>query len=325
MGEDIMWKVETKKALELNAIHGFQGIAYDGDYFYFTVRDENKIIKYDVSFKQIECIETCRCYTYICYDTMEDCFFATAREDSSCIYKLNSCFEQIGELSISTPELRERKVNGISHNYKSNKLFISYSNVIVSMDKHSSNECSIIYRNRNKRIQGVTDIFSCNICYGILRPKQEIRISSLRGRFIQRIHISSCFRIESMVSVTNVKNSKKSHLYILLTNRNGEQFIMECIVEDCSMNEHNKCCCDALEWIALEETKIAHFLNKESDKLAKVISTSNNTEEINAAITSLIKIIDKAANRERELTDKLQKLMEHCDFCDEIESYEDED
>jgi len=318
-----MLKVETKKALELNAIHGFRGIAYDGHWFYLTVEDENKIIKFDVSFNQIECFETCRCYTYICYDSIEDCFWATDREDSSCIYKLNDLFVQIDKLDISIPGVRGRKVNGISDNYRYDKL--SFSNVTVSMDKHSLNDCSILYSSCNKRIRGVTVLFSSYICYGISRSRQEIRISSLHGRLINRIYVPSCYRIVSMVSVLNARNCGKSHLYILLTHRNGGQFVMECIVEDYSIYEHEKCCCEALESIALKGTMIAHCLNVESDKLINIIHASNNAWEINAAITLLCKLIDRAANQERELTDKLQKLMEHYDFCNEMCSYEDDD
>lgn len=320
-----MLKVERKKALELNAIHGFRGIAYDGFWFYLTVADENKIVKYDVSFNQIECFETCRCYTYICYDSIEDCFWATDREDSSCIFKLNNWFESIDKLEISIPGFRGRKVNGISQNCRTNKLFISFSNAIVSMDKHSSNECRILYGSCNKRIQGVTDIFSSNIGYGITRQKQEIRISSLRGRLNNRIHVPSCFCIESMVSVSSIRNCGRSHLYILLTHRNGGQFVMEFLVEDCRICERERCCSEALDSIASEEVRIAHCLNVESDKLMNIIHSSNNEREINVAITLLIKLIDRVAKEERELTDKLEKLMEHCDFCNEMCSNEDED
>lgn len=319
-----MLRVERKEALELNAIQGFKGIAYDGNWFYLTVENESKIIKYDVCFNQIGSFETDTCYTYICYDSIDDCFWATDREDSSCIYKLNESFELLAKLSISIPDALGRKINGISHNYISDKLFISFSNVIVSMDKHSLNDCNILYRSGNKRIHGVTDIFSSYICYGISRSKQEIHISCLCGNLIKRIHIPSCFCIESMVSVSNVRACGISHLYMLLTSRNGEQFVMEFMVEDCRISEHEKCCCEALDSIAAEEAMIAHCLNVESDKLINIIHSSNNTREIEAAMTLLCKLIDRAANQERELTDKLLKLMEHCDFCNEMCSYEDE-
>ncbi len=320
-----MLKVETKKALKLNAIRGFRGIAYDGLWFYLTVENENKIMKFDVSFYQIECFETCRCYTYLCYDSIEDCFWATDCEDSSCIYKLNNIFEQIDNLSISIPGVRGRRVNGISHNYESDKLFISFSDAIVIMDKHSFNDCSIFYSSYNKRIRGATDLFSSYICYGILRPRQEIRICSLNGRLINRIFIPSCFHIVSMVSLPNGRNCSEHHLYILLTHRNGGQFAMKCIVKDYNIYKHEKCCYETLEWISLKENRLAHCLNVESDKLITTIHSSNNVTEINNAITLLCKLIDKVAREERELTDKLQKVMEHCDFCNETCLYRDND
>jgi hypothetical protein len=318
MGVDNMLKIETKKALEINAIHGFRGIANDGGCFYFTVKDENKIIKCDVCFNPIKCFETCRNYAYICYDSNEDCFWATDYEDSSCIYKLNNSFVEIGKRVILIPELREKEINGISHHAKSDRLFISYSNAIVSMEKYSLSDCRILFRSCKKRIRGVTDLFTCFICFGVTRPRQEIRISSLCGGQSKSICIPSCFRIESMVSVPNDKNYGESHLFILLTKQGGEQCVMECIVEDLCIYEHKRCCCDKLEEIAKKEAMIAHCINEESEKFINIINSSNNTREINAAMTSLIMIIDRAANEERELSNKLQKLMEHCDFCNEM-------
>lgn len=322
-----MLKVERKKALELSASHSFRGIAYDGFWFYLTVEDKNKIEKYDASFNQVECFETCKSYTYICYDSIEDCFWAADRESLSCIFKLNTCFELIDEFSISIPGVRGGKITGISHNCKSDTLLISFSNTIVSIENCSVKDCRIIYSSRKKRIRGVTDIFSSCICYGITRPKQEIRIASLNGRVIKRFNIPSDFCIESMVSVPSVRNGHKSHLYVLVTNRNGEQFVWEFIVEDCNKREHERenCCCDALESIASEGVKIAHCLNVESDRLIDIIFCSNNAQEIHEAMVSLRKLIDRAACQEKELTDKLQKLMEHCDFCKMMDSYEDED
>lgn len=319
-----MFKVVRKKAIVLNAIHGFKGIAYDGFYFYLTVKDENVIEKYDISFNHIESFETCRCFMYICYDPFEDCFWATDRENSLCIYKLNTCFEPIDEINISIPGGRGKKINGIALNCKPDKLLISFTNMILSIDKCSLNVCRVLYSN-NKRIQGVTDIFSTCISYGITRPKQQIQISSLDGRVFKRINIPNCSCIESMVSVPSVRKCGVSNLYVLITHRNKEQFIWNFIVEDCEKCEHERCCNEALNSIATEGDMIAHCLKVESLRLINIINCSNNTWEINKAMALLSNLIDRVSCQEKELTDMLQKLMEHCDFCDELESYEDED
>jgi hypothetical protein len=319
-----MIKIETKKDFMLNAIHSFRGIAYDGCWFYFTVKDEKKIVKHDMHFNQIECFITCRCYAYLCYDLMEDCFFATDSEDKSCIYKLNGMFEEVDKLDISIPEIGEKKITGISNNHCSDRLYISFSNAIVSINKHCLNDCRILFCCNNKRIQGVTGIFSSYITYSISRPRQEIRISHSCGNLIKRIRVPACFRVESIVSMPCRKDNSKNHLYVLVTKSNGRQCVLEFIVVDCRLNEDNKCCCDALESIASEEVMIAHFLNVESERLIKIINSSNDIQEINSAKKSLCKIINKATNRELEIVEKLLKVMEHCDFCNEMDSCEDE-
>lgn len=315
-----MFKIERKKDFMLNAIHSFRGIAYDGYWFYLTVKDEKKITKCDMNFNQIECFITCRCYTYICYDLKDDCFWATDSEDVSCIYKLNSMFEEIDKISITISGVRERKITGISYNYSSNRIDLSFANAIVSINKHCLNDCRVLFCCNNKRIQGVTGIFSSHVTYSISRPRQEIRISHSCGKLIKRISVPSCFRVESIVSIPCRKDNSKNHLYVLLTKCNGKQCVMEFIVVDRRVFEHNKCCCEALECIASEEMMISHFLDVESDRLMKVIHCSNDIQEINEAKKELCNVIKKATNRELELVQKLLKVMEHCDFCNEMDS-----
>lgn len=306
-----MLKIETKRAVELNAKNYYRGIAYDGRYFYFTVEDKNVIIKTDVSFRQMDCFETCRCYTYICYDSTECCFWATTFEDASCIYKLNCLFEPIEKLDILIPRFRRRVATGIAYDSNLDKIVISFTNGLVSMDKHSLNNCNVLYSYYDKRIRGVTGLFSSYLSYGISRSRQEIHIFSLQGRLVKRMYLPSYFRLEAMVSVPDVRNCWETHLYLLLTNRYGGQCIMEYMVVDYRIYQQEMFCSRALESIAIKGSQIAESLKKESEKLINIIQWSSNPGEINAAITSLCRIIDNAANEERKLTDQLQKLMKH--------------
>lgn len=306
-----MLKIETRNIVELNTMNGFRGIAYDGRWFYFTEADKNKIIKFDITFHQIDCFETCRSYSYICYDSTDCCFWATSREDISCIYKLNVRFEQMDKLDILIPRVRERMATGIIYDTRLDKILISYANAILSMDKHSLNDCSILYSYYNKRIRGVTGLFSSYLCYGVTRSRHEIRIFSEQGRLRRRFFIPSYFRMEGMVSMQDARNCWENHLYLLLTKRNGSQFVMECVVVDYGIYEHEKFCSAALESIAIKGTRIAQSLKDESEKIIYIIHSSDNPGEINAAIASLCKLIDRAANEERILTDQLQKLMKN--------------
>lgn len=319
-----MFKVETNKELMLNDDCCFRGIAYDGCWFYLTVKEEKKIMKCNMDFDQIECFITCRCYSYICYDFNEDCFWATDSDDVSCIFKLNGLFEEIDILNILIPEVRCRNITGISCNCCSDRLFLSFSNAIVCINKHCLNDCRILFCCNKKRIQGVTGIFSSFITFSISRPKREIRIIHSCGRCIKRISVPSCFRIESIISMPCRKDNSIFHFFVLLTNRNGKQCVKEFIVVDCRLHEHNRCCNKALEEIACEEVKIAHCLKEESERLLEIIQTSNDIQEINEAKETLCCLIKKATKREFEIVVRLQKLMECCDFCKDIEFCEDE-
>lgn len=319
-----MFKVLRNNELMLNASHCYRGCAYDGCWFYLTVKDEKKIVKCNMNFDQIECFITCRCYMYICYDFNEDCFWATDGEDVSCIFKLNRLFEEIDILNISIADARVRMITGISYNCCSDRIYLSFSNAIVRINKHCLKDCRILFCCNKKRIQGVSGIFSSFITFSISKPKKEIRIIHSCGRCIKRICVPSCLRVESIVSMPCREDNSKYHFFVLVTKRNGNQCVIEFIVVNCRLHEHNRCCCKALQSIACKEARIANCLNGEIERLSQIIQTSNDIHEINAAKVSLCKLIKRATKREFEIVEKLQELMECCDFCKDIEFCEDE-
>ncbi len=323
-GVGIMFRVERNKDFMLNDSHCFRGIAFDGCWFYLTVMDENKIIKCNMDFEEIDCFITCRCYTYICYDFNEDCFWATDSEGESCVFKLNGLFEEIDILNILVPGVRDRNITGISYNYCSDRLYLSFSNAIVCINKHCLQDCRMLFCCNKKRIRGITGIFSSFITFGIARPRKEIRIIHSCGRCIKRISVPSCLRVESIFSIPCRKDNSIFHFFVLFTKRNGRQCVKEFIVVDCRLHEHNRCCTKALEAIACDEVKIANCLIEESERLFQIMQTSNDAHEINEAKKALCRLIRRATKREFEIVEKLQKLMECCDFCRNIENCEDE-
>ena len=243
-----MIKVETDQTLLIKDIPRCSGIAYDGYRIYFTVKGEQKIIRYDIQLQQTQCYETSRCYSYLCYDSKDKCFWAIDAYDSSCFYRLNESFEPIDTLHISTSEVKGLQNTGISYDNDSNQLFLMYLNVIVSVDKESFQEHIVgYYRNRKsmKRMVGISESYLFSF---VSKPQNEIHINSKEGKFLGKVSIPNHLTVIS-VDIVPSKDVNTVNMFILAFMEDGTQCMIGCSIsieqqcEVCGFNCGCKCGC----------------------------------------------------------------------------------
>lgn len=334
-----MIKVESDQELRMKEFPSCNGIAYDGKWFYFTVRGEKKIIKYDLRLQEEQCFETSRIYTSLCYDSRDNCFWAIDSNHSSILYRLNELFEPIDTIHLLIPKEKELQTTGISYDCYSNQLFIINSRLIASLEKESYKEHIISNHRFQRRIKGVVGISQQYIFTYQSKPQNEIHIYSNSGTFIGKVILPYDIRCISIEFVPSTDEENEINIYLLVAARNGEQSIlcytvrMECRCNcnsksNCKSNSksnsncNSKCecsdwCSKVLECVAIEERKLAHILEVEGERFAEVKRSSNDIHEIKAAYRSVRKVINKVADKEFKLNCKLLKLKECCDFCDD--------
>lgn len=315
-------KVEADKILILQDIPRFNGVAYDGCWFYMTVSGEHKIMKYNKAFKLLECFDTRKAYTYICYDSREQCFWATVHSDATHIYKLNDSFELIDTLCLSTETVGGSDITGIAYNHNLDLLLISFEKGIDCIEKSSLKQRILVYSKYQERIRGVVGLYSNYFAYVISRPRSEIHIYSNSGSLIKKVLMSNSIHVISITPVQNLEDYHKIYLYVLVINKYGKQCILEYVIEDEQLNEHDLGCNEAIEWIALQGMGIAKNLNEEADKYKRILSASTNKWEIEDANHAICQAIDRATQKERELYYELQKLIGREDVCSTIERKE---
>lgn len=128
------------------------GAAFDGCHYYFTCPSERVVIQTNCALS-IECrIETARGYECLCYDSSEHCFWASARDCCSRLYKLNCELREIDSLSFRCPDMGS--VTGLSFCCACDRLLIALGSVLVRADTHTG-ECQPLYMVRNQKITGV--------------------------------------------------------------------------------------------------------------------------------------------------------------------------
>lgn len=316
-GGDIMIKIEAAQTLMLEYLPSFKGIVYDGYWFYLTVIGEYKIIKCDKFFHQIHCFETCRNYSNLCYDSREHCFWATQTGDLSYVYKLNQLFEQIDTIHISIPHEKGDIITGISYNYYSDMLMLTYAKMVVVVNKSSLEESIIFYSRSQEIIKGAVDIFGSFTGYCTSSLQDKIEVYSNSRKFIAEVIIPCDLRVVSLCLGYTRKNNRHIHIYILAISENGEQCILNYIATIEQISRHEKYCSNRLNSIASEGARIAHILNEEGEKFSEVMSSSNDRNEIISATRAILKTIHQAADIEFSLYNELLKIRECCTFCDD--------
>lgn len=305
-----MIKIEAKQTLMLEYLPNSNGVVYDGYWFYLTVIGEYKIIKCDKFFHPIHYFETCRIYSNLCYDSREHCFWATQAGDSTYVFKLNKFFEQIDTIYISIPNLKEDIITGISYNYYSDMLVLTYTKFVVVVNKYSFEENIIFYSRNEEIIKGAVDIFGSFIGYCISSLQDKIEVYSNSRKFIAQFIIPCDLKVVSLCLGYTRKNNSHIHIYILAIRENGEQCILNYIATIEQISKYEKYCSNRLNSIALEGARIAHILNEEGEKFREVLSSSNDRNEINSATRAILKTIHQTADIEFNLYNELLKIRD---------------
>lgn len=329
-----MFNIESQWPLPSKCFTGYQGIAFDGCWFYLTVRSVCRIVQFDQCFNEIKYFDTCRAYSFICYDPLEGCFWASDEKCFSTIFKLNDCFDEIDRISICIPEICESTITGISYNCCENTLMLSFGGGIISVDKECPQKSSVVLRNYCGWIMSLVSVCPYLICYCMKGVERCIRIYDCSGKLLKEINIAHEWMIESAVFFPCVKKcDKRCHFYVLVTKHRCYPAILDCTMESSTICSsiyscnydlcNNKCdngnhchkkpCMDILESIALVEASIAHILNAEGEKLQKVLASTDDVEKILEVNHSVNRTMEKAAHLEHLLYNKLEALNDCCD------------
>ncbi|HPW00375.1 MAG TPA: hypothetical protein PLP20_04915, partial [Oscillospiraceae bacterium] len=87
-------------ALPTDLCKRYHGIAFDGCFFYLTMPQDCKIYRFRRDFTPSTCFEVDKPYSSICYDSSENCFWASVDKLGIVIYKLNREMKEIDRLQI---------------------------------------------------------------------------------------------------------------------------------------------------------------------------------------------------------------------------------
>jgi hypothetical protein len=285
-------------------------MAYDGEYFYFTLKNRKDILKLDNTLKPVCLFQCSRIYTHICYDSTDRCFWAAISSKADTIYKLDICMNETDRLHISNSS---PYITGLAYNSCANVIIVSGCRGIISVGKNSC--CNHIPIDC-ECVKCVCTLSDYIIVYKSCR---NVIIYDRCGILKYKLCVPDEYCILSIIALPLCPCPK---FYILAYKKGCYPYIAEWYTTECELNISCHPCCDnhdncnnsgnIVNSIALIENSISDILTAESEKIKKIISVTDNVEDILKLNEAVNRTIQNITHLEIILHDKLVL----CGKCD---------
>ncbi|SHH88175.1 hypothetical protein SAMN02745196_01711 [Clostridium collagenovorans DSM 3089] len=221
------------ESLNKTPIQSHEALAYCsiiqlGDWSYATKLSDSYIYKLDKEGETKERILTDKPYSKICYDSYEDCIWAITLDEQQSIYKLNLEFKEIYEINLAI----NYPIRNISHDYYSNKLYITTDQKIFMLNKDGSIDNSITSK---RKIEKFLDVFKVgSYIYIALTSNNKTSIVKLDNsrKSIEQVDMKDDLVLEKIMIWKEEDEYKVSYLGRSNDNENKIVFIDELQIEE---------------------------------------------------------------------------------------------
>ncbi|MGL5649450.1 MAG: hypothetical protein ACRDDY_16535 [Clostridium sp.] len=322
-----MKSIDTCKHVAIAIDNEITYIAFDGENYFYTIKNKLEIIKVNEFFIVKKRYYTNKEYNVICYDWDEKCFFVASIFYEDRIFKLDLNMKEIDCIKIN---LNKKQVTGISYDCMNKKLIISLNNEVISLCKKSL-EITRLYSTEKENIKGVLSVAPIIILTILSEECYKILVLTAEKKCIGKYSISKRGKIINLLSDPCMKKK----ILMFIKDRNNI-FVCDCIEISqkvkCKMNRCNNkicekkkekdekdVCSDVIESIALVEAAISHVLNAEGEKIQKVLAETDDISEILIVNKEVNKTIISLTHLEQILYEKLSRIIDSGLCCNKCE------
>ncbi|MFR7591103.1 MAG: hypothetical protein ACLUVC_06660 [Longibaculum sp.] len=301
----------------------YEGIAYDGQYFYLTIPQKQLIYILDENFELIKEHHVHKAYGPICYHPKNHCFYCVDINDYQYVYQLNRRFEETNYFCVSEYKNSLSPILHLAYHDDQNALMIiSDENVIEMNEQQQCYEFSKANQYEQYRcLQCIGNFFVVIVSS---KCQQCLFVFDCQGCLIKQFCIPKDCVIKDIICIE--KCHKESIKLLLLVKKCSCQLCILCCViplPPCSCHccdDQKGCClecveqniCDILESIALQETALSHILNAEGEKIQEAIELSHSVKELVEIDKSVNKTINEVMLLENVLYSKLNAIIQKC-------------
>ncbi|MEG0228517.1 MAG: hypothetical protein RR446_01045 [Lachnospiraceae bacterium] len=325
-----MLTIHSEQALPGEYPEGYEDMTYDGCWFYIIVACKQKILKLDQEFHVVDCIDTVRAYSCICYDPFTNCFWAAGESCGANLFRLNEHLVEIGCMKFGTGNKQGVKIRSISCCCISNQLLIAMDNELIMVDKTHPLNPLMVKCYTDASLQGALCIYPYIISYYIKGNRQYLGVLSIYGGVKQEYEVPAGLRMCSILLFPCVKEDDDIHFKALVRYGKCQFGMIEFVISRCVLECLHQCnyiicqkdctsqngCNAVLESIALMEVSIAHILNAEGEKIQKAVAESSCISQLLEVNESVRETIVSATHLEQVLFEKLHALCNCEHLCD---------
>ncbi|MEG0692420.1 MAG: hypothetical protein RR444_04995 [Oscillospiraceae bacterium] len=243
------FRINSEIPVPTNCLMQYRGIAFDGTHFYLTRPDSCQVLKFNEQFHQVGCYDVGRKYTSICYDSQDNCFWASAEDCYYKVLKLNTIFQEIDYLTIRPCDKCGGVICGISYNCEDDSILVALANCIVCIKKDGS--CSPYIQQEHYKLWNTSVLsLSPGYLFSYMKDcKQHIAICSSDDKIVKKIRISSNFLIQGMVFDPCTTNDiHHCNIFILVSKHGCYPYVLKWELEpselDIDINMCNFRICD---------------------------------------------------------------------------------
>lgn len=334
--------LRNKKKLEPLKIDNHNKVnnsAFDGKNYYYTVKCKNIIVKTDSKHCLEIPIKTYREYNALVFDTIENCFWATSKNDYNSVFKLDCSLEEIDIINVTLDLEVKGNITSLSFNCKCNSIYISYPNCLIEMRKNGKYKVKFYDDNAY-----ITNVFSLYPHYFVCilndyNKSQIVYEFNNNNRLVKEYVLPQGIEIgsNSNYTIKNIiftpKSSESGEWYIdILYIKDCDYTFKETInitkeslgytPNDCNFNiiesGCNTCIDDTVSGfissISRVENSVAEILNSESNKINYAIEKDADIETMLCINKSVTKTIAQVTHLEQVLHNILDSLCEQ-GFC----------
>lgn len=324
-----------------NTCSRYEGMAFDGCYYYLTLPNCCLIHQFNLCFQLVKEMGTCRGYTSITYDKKEQCFWAIGKQERNKLYRLDACMGEFDGITVDIAKMCSTRLTGVSCLCKKDDLLIAGDGGLFWIQKEN-NPTPICLKGAETGtcFTGAEELYG--LVLGAWSRCQDVGISLFdkKGNTKMNCYLPMGYCVEDMTICCPLETclEDRIHFYLLLTKCGNYSYVMKCslIRSWTCLEPFGDCCfpicpppcekpltcqdsCNGIiQSIALIETALSHILNAEGEKIQKVIETAEDTCDILKVNDAVNKTITNITHLEQVLFSKLQTAKEmYPDCCKE--------
>nr|WP_288860804.1 hypothetical protein [uncultured Faecalicatena sp.] len=304
----------------------YEGMTFDGNFFYLTLPEESKVCKFSRDFIFLHSFEVNRPYFAICYDSIEHCFWASEERLRHTIFRLDCDMEEWGEVQIRKCCAVSSGICGLSFHCQNETIIVAYENCTIELTREGE-MVQVLQRSEKDENLGVLFVPPFLILVQRCRQKQFLKIFC-REELIRCLCIPDCYKVKALIFCPCCGiERKKLVLFILVWDSCSCPCILKCVLDFCGKEicdcNFSCCCgredcrCSIIESVAKSECALAHILNAEGEKLQKAVELADNICELLEVNRSVQRTITKVTFLEQVLYAKLETAANSVDKCEE--------